>query len=233
MAYGLGFPDIVEGLRAPGALGPMLLTLKVLCVAAPLLAVFGVGAGYALGRWRGRASALVDFAVTAPLVFPPIATGFLLLLVLGRRGIIGGFLSRDLGFDVIFSFWGVVLAAFIAGLPLIVKPVQAAVKGDTGRLIEAAYVLGKSPLTTFFKVTLPSIRRGAAIGMFLAVARAMGEVGVTLMLGGNIVGKTNTISLEIYNAVFTGEYDRALALTLVLGAASLVLLLATRRLSAE
>lgn len=206
----------------------MLLSLKTLLVVAPFLAVLGVGTGYLLGRWHSNWASAIDFVVTLPLVFPPIATGFLLLLVLGRHGLLGEALSHLTGLEIVFSFWGVALASFIAGLPLIVKTVQAAIRQETIRLVEFAYVLGKSPWVTFFRVVLPNIRKSICVGMFLALARSLGEVGITLMLGGNIAGKTNTISLEIYNAVFTGEYDRALALVLVLGTASLVLVLCTR-----
>ena len=211
----------------------MLLSLKTACAVAPLLAATGVGLGYALGRMRGPWASALDFLVTLPLVFPPIATGFLLLLLLGRRSAVGGLLEDVAGVKIVFSFWGVALASYVAGLPLIVKPVQAAVHRETGRLVEAAYVLGKSPTQTFFRVVLPSLRTSVCAGLFLALARSLGEVGVTLMLGGNIQGKTNTVSLEIYNAVFTGEYDRAYALVLVLGALSLALVAATRRLSRE
>lgn len=226
---------MLESLRSladPAASGAMLLSLKTLAVAAPCLAVAGVGLGYALGRGRGTWASCLDFLVTLPLVFPPIATGFLLLLLLGRRSAVGGFLASRAGVEMVFSFWGVALAAWLAGLPLIVKPVQAAIRRETGRLVEAAYVLGKSRTATFLRVVLPSIRRSVWVGLFLALARCLGEVGITLMLGGNIVGKTNTVSLEIYNAVFSGEYDRALALVLVLGLVSLALVAATRRLSA-
>lgn len=171
--------------------------------------------------------------MTLPLVSPPIATGFLLLMLLGRRSMIGGFLQKTIGLEMIFSFWSVVLAAFIAGLPRVVKPVQASILGKTTRLIEAAYVLGKSPATTFFKVVLPSIRKSILIGLSLAFARSLGEVGVTLMLGGNISGKTSTISLEVYNAVFTGEYDQALVLVVFLGTVSLLLIILTRRLAGK
>lgn len=223
--------EALRTLAEPAATGPLLLSLKTVAVAAPCLAACGVGLGYALGRSRGTWASILDFLVTLPLVFPPIATGFLLLLLLGRRSALGGLLSSLAGVEVVFSFWGVALAAFLAGLPLIVKPVQAAIRRETGRLVEAAYVLGKSPAVTFFRVVLPSIRRSVWVGLFLALARCLGEVGVTLMLGGNIVGKTNTVSLEIYNAVFSGEYDRAMALVAVLGLTSLVLVAATRRLA--
>ncbi len=223
--------DFLRLLAEPSAVNPILLSIKTAAVTAPCLALAGVALGVALGRKRGAWVSALDFAVTLPLVFPPIATGFLLLMLLGRRGLLGGSLS-EAGIEIVFSFWGVALASFVAGLPLIVKPVQAAIKRETGRLVEVAYVLGKSPLTTFFRVVLPAIRRSIYVGLFLALARSLGEVGVTLMLGGNIVGKTNTVSLEIYNAVFTGEYDRAFALVIVLGVVSLGLVLMTRRLAA-
>ena len=220
-------------LKEPANLSCIRLSLETACITVPLLAISGILLGYVLGRHHGRWISTLDFLVTLPLVFPPIATGFLLLILLGRRSMVGVFLKDTLGVEMIFSFWGVVLAAFIAGLPLIVKQVQAAIRSETNRLVEAAYVLGKSPTTTFFKVILPSIRKSIAIGLSLAFARSLGEVGVTLMLGGNIAGKTNTISLEVYNAVFSGEYDRAFVLVFILGMISLLLIFITRRLAKE
>lgn len=217
--------------REPVTRDCIVLSLKVAAIAMPLLAVSGVGLGYVLGRGKGRWLSLLDFFVTLPLIFPPIATGFLLLVLLGRRSCIGSWLKTAFGVELIFSFWGVVLAAFIAGLPLVVKQVQAAVRNETNRLIETASVLGKSPVAIFFRVILPSLRTSIAIGLSLAFARSLGEVGVTLMLGGNIAGRTNTISLEVYNAVFTGEYERALVLVTLLGGLSLLLLFLTHRLA--
>ncbi|MEF2145958.1 MAG: ABC transporter permease subunit [Desulfovibrionaceae bacterium] len=205
-------------------LGPFLLSAKVAAFTLPLLLVFGVVLGYVLGRWRTPLTIALDFVVTLPLIFPPIATGFLLLLLLGREGWLGKPLKGLLGLEIIFSFWGVALAAFIAGLPLVVKTVQAAIRNETLRLMEVSSVLGKSGTETFLRVTLPSIRKSIAVGLFLALARTLGEVGITLMLGGNIVGRTNTISLEIYNAVFTGEFHKAVVLATILGLASLIIL---------
>lgn len=224
------FPDI---LREPATLSCIRLSLVTAGITIPLLAVIGVFLGYVLGRGKGRWISLLDFLVSLPLVFPPIAIGFLLLILLGRRSPAGAFLKDSFGIEIIFSFWGVALAAFIAGLPLIVKQVQAAMRNETNRLIEAAYVLGKSPAATFFQVILPSIRKNIAMGLSLAFARSLGEVGVTLMLGGNISGRTNTISLEVYNSVFTGEYDRALVLVILLGTVSLLLIFLTRRMAGE
>jgi molybdate transport system permease protein len=204
--------------------GPIVLSSKVAVYSLPLLLIFGVGFGYILGRWRRPVTIALDFVITLPLVFPPIATGFLLLLVLGREGPLGKPLKILFGVEIIFSFWGVLLAAFIAGLPLMVKTVQAAIRNDTLRMMEVSAVLGKSHLTTFLRVTLPSIRKSIAAGLFMAIARTLGEVGITLMLGGNIVGRTNTISLEIYNSVFTGEFHNAIILATVLGFVSLCIL---------
>jgi molybdate transport system permease protein len=206
-------------------LSPIILSAKVAASTLPLFLIFGVGIGYIVGRRRTPAAIALDFIVTLPLVFPPIATGFLLLLLLGRAGPLGEPLRAAFGLEIIFSFWGVMLAAFIAGLPLMVKAVQASIRADTLRLMEISAVLGKSPLETFLRITLPSIRKSIATGLFMAQARALGEVGVTLMLGGNIVGRTNTISLEIYNSVFTGEFRNAAILAAILGVTSISILL--------
>lgn len=219
---------VLEILAHPGTTGPLVLTAKVLAVSGVMHLAAGLILGYWLNGPRSLLREVVDFLVTLPLVFPPIATGFVLLMVLGRNGPLG----RWLGLDVIFSFQGLVLAAFVSGLPLVVKPVQAALRGSARQLAETAYVLGKGPLETYVRVLLPTIRRNVAAGMFLALGRSLGEVGITLMLGGDIIGKTNTLSLEIYNAVFSGEFDRAMVLSAIIGIISLGLFLVLRRLSA-
>lgn len=211
---------------------PIVFTAKVAAVSSILHAVFGILLGYFLGKKSSPLRSVVDALVTLPLVFPPVALGFLLLLVLGKSGFIGRFLADAFGVHIVFSFWGVVIAAFIAGLPLIVKPVQAAVQSTATSLIEASYTLGKSEWETFIFVVLPTIKRSIAGGLSLAVGRSLGEVGLTLMLGGNIIGKTNTLSLEIYNSVFTGEFQRAGILAAILGCVSLVILFVLKRVSA-
>ncbi len=219
---------VLEILAQPNTTGPLVLTAKVLAVSGVLHLVAGLVLGYWLNGPRTWFRGVVDFLVTLPLVFPPIATGFVLLMVLGRNAPLG----RWLGLDVVFSFKGLVLAAFVAGLPLVVKPIQAALRGSARQLAETAYVLCKGPLETYVRVLLPTIRRNVAAGMFLALGRSLGEVGITLMLGGDVIGKTNTLSLEIYNAVFSGEFDRALVLSAIIGIISMGLFLALRRLSA-
>lgn len=199
----------------------VILTLQVLGIATALFVLLGIPLGAWLGRRNSRLSRAVEFMVSLPLVFPPIATGFILLLLLGRRGPLGRVLADGLGLEVIFSFGALVVAAFITGLPLMIKPIQAAFREEIQRLVELALVLGKTRRQIFFLVILPNIKRSVLAGLFLAVLRSLGEVGVSLMLGGNIVGRTNTVSLEIYNAVFTGEYERAGVLTALLGVISL------------
>lgn len=197
-----------------------------------LHAVFGLLIGYYLGRKNSPVRSIVDAVVTLPLVFPPVALGFLLLLVLGKTGFIGRFLTGICGVEIIFNLWGVVIAAFVAGLPLIVKPVQAAVQSTAMNLIEASYTLGKSECVTFIYVVVPSIKKSIYGGLSLAFGRSLGEVGLTLMLGGNVVGRTNTLSLEIYNSVSTGEFERAGVLAAILGCVSLIILIVLKRLSA-
>lgn len=222
---------IAEILNDPGIMEPVLLSMRVLVVSVPALLVFSIAIGYYLGRRRGGLASFVDFVVTLPLVFPPIATGFLLLLILGRRGTVGQIFYQQFGFSLVFSYWGLALAAFLAGLPLAVKSVQAVVRDEISGYVEDAQMLGKSGAETFFRVVLPLLRKGVVIGLFLGTARGLGDVGISLMLGGNIIGRTNTMSLEIYNSVSIGEYDRALILSALLGGASLFMIVLTRVLT--
>lgn len=205
------------------------LTAKVAIAAVALHAGFGLGLGYLLAQqnWRGRN--VLDIAVTLPLVFPPMATGFLLLMLLGRRGPVGGPLQQWFGIELVFSFWGLLLAAFVSGLPLVVKPIQSAFENLPKRLAEAARTLGKTEPEIFLFVLLPNIRSAVAAGLVLALGRALGEVGITLMLGGNIAGRTVTASLEIYNAVLNGDFERAGLLSAILGGVTVVLFSILRR----
>jgi len=208
------------------------LTFQSVLVTLLLHLVAGVFLGYLLSlhHWRGRE--ILDVLVTLPLVFPPIATGFALLLLLGRHGPVGQILGR-FGVELIFTLPGVVLAAFLAGLPLVVKPIQNAMESVAGRLSEVARTLGKTEIEIFFLVLLPNVRTAIATGLILGFGRALGEVGITLMLGGNIAGKTNTLSLEIYNAVFSGDFQRAAVLSILLGGVSLGVFFLLRKLSKQ
>lgn len=220
-----------ELLWDPRTLGPLLLSAKVLLVAVPLLLLAGVGLGYLLGRQGTPLRGLLELVAMLPLVFPPVAIGFGLIVLLGRRSPLGQLLEGLFGTGLVFSFPGLVLAAVVAGLPLMVRPVQAAVQSQARRLMELSAVLGKGEAETFVRVVLPSIRRSILAGLVLSAGRALGEVGISLMLGGNILGRTNTLSLEVYNAVSLGEYERAGVLAAVLGVTATLLFLLFQRLS--
>lgn len=223
------FTSLWAAVTDPGAVFPIVLTLEVMAVAVPVFFLVGAPLGYLLGRGRGRWIAALDFLVSLPLVLPPMAVGFVLLLLLGRQGPLGAPLGRWFDVELIFSFPGLVLATITAGIPLMVRPVQAAVRGELTRLVELSAVLGKGRFTTFVRVVLPYCSRSVAAGLFLATGRALGEVGVSLLLGGDIVGRTNTISLEIYNSVFTGDFLRAGVLSAMLAVVSLGLTFALKR----
>lgn len=200
-------------------LDPLVLSIKVILCQGALLVVFGLALAYLLAFYKGKFRAVLEMIVTFPLIFPPIATGFLLLYLLGKNGIVG----KALNLEIIFSFKALVLAAFIASLPLFVKPVASALGSLSKSLSEAAYSLGKDKFQTAIFVLFPCVAKSVAAAFILALSRGLGEVGITLILGGNIIGKTDTISLAIYNAVYDGKSDEALVLSLVLVVLSFIL----------
>ncbi|MBB3103404.1 molybdate ABC transporter permease subunit [Azomonas macrocytogenes] len=213
--------DIATVLTEPHVIHALSLTARVALTTLGIHLILGLLLGYALSRPRWFGRELVDLLVTLPLMFPPVATGFLLLMLLGRRGPVGGWLGTYWNTEVVFSFSGVLIASVVAGLPLVVKPVQSALENVSGRLAEAARVLGKNEWQIFLRVLLPNIRRILITGLLLALGRSLGEVGITLMIGGNVSGRTSTISLEIYNSVSSGEFERAAVLSFLLGLVSL------------
>lgn len=209
------------GFELANITGPLFLSLKTISVSAILFLILGTPLAYLLSKKNLRFKYILDTLVTMPLIFPPIAVGFFLLLLLGRDSFLGFYLQK---FDIslIFSFTGIVIASFIAGLPLMVKPLQSTIEQFPKQIIEASSVSGKSEIKTFLWIVLPTIKNSLMVSLLIATARALGEVGITLMIGGNIVGKTDTVSLAIYNAVFDGEYDLAMALSGILVITSLI-----------
>ena len=198
---------------------PLFLSIKVVLCQGALLIIFGLALAYYLAFGKAKFKAILEMIVTFPLIFPPIATGFLLLYLLGKNGSVG----KALNLEIIFSFKALVLAAFIASLPLFVKPVASALGSLSKSLSEAAYSLGKDKFQTAIFVLFPCVAKSVAAAFILAISRGLGEVGITLILGGNIIGKTDTISLAIYNAVYDGKSDEALILSLVLVVLSFIL----------
>lgn len=203
---------------------PIWLTLRACFGSLVLFAVLGVPLAWYTARVESRASRAVLFLATLPLIFPPVALGYLLLLLFGVNGPVGSWLNDLFGIRLVFSQTAVVIAAFIAGLPLVVRPVKEAFESKTLREIElAARLCGASPVVTFLRVTLPTVRNALLSAFLLGTARASGEVGITMMLGGNVSDKTNTLSLEIFNAVGRGDFETATALCAVLAGVAFLL----------
>ena len=179
-------------------------TIEMALLATALLLVPGTLIAWLLARraWRGKA--LVETFVMLPLVLPPVATGLILLQLFGRRGIIGSHLR----FNVIFTWRAVVLAMTVMAFPLFVRTARVAFEQVSRRYEEIARTLGASETRVFFAVTLPLASRGIVAGAVIAFARALGEFGATILVAGNIAGRTSTIATSIYTFVQLGE-DRA------------------------
>nr|WP_256977304.1 molybdate ABC transporter permease subunit [Bordetella genomosp. 10] len=192
------------------------LTLRIMGWSVLLQLAIGLPLAWLLARRAFPGKSLLDALVTLPLVFPPIVIGYALLLLLGREGWLLRWLPPDWRPDLVFSETGLVIAAVVAGLPLMVKPSQAAFAEVDEALREVALSLGARPWRVILRIELPLARRGILAGLMLAAGRAMGEVGISLMLGGNISGRTETLSLAVYNHVLGAETDCANALSLVL-----------------
>ncbi len=160
-----------------------------------------------------------------------MAIGFFLLMVFGKNGIIGIVLLNIAGDTPIFSESGLVIASFFSGFPFVLKSIQGGLQDVPASLKEVAYSLGKSEMNTYITIVLPLIKRSIISGLLLGLGRSTGEVGISLMLGGNIPGRTETISLSIYNSVFEGNFKKAFVLSLFLSAITFMLFIFMRMIS--
>ncbi|HZF84358.1 MAG TPA: molybdate ABC transporter permease subunit [Burkholderiaceae bacterium] len=209
---------------------PLWLTLKV----ALLATLFAGAAGIALGWWMARrrfpGHAVADAVLVLPMVLPPTVLGYYLIVLVGRNGVIGQWLERWFGITLLFTWQGAVLAAAVVSLPLIYKAARAAFEETDGRFAQAARTLGAGEWEVFWRISLPLALRGIGAGLALTFARAMGEFGATLMIAGNLPGRTQTLSVAVYAAVQAGDDRLALTLTLVISAVCIVLLVLANRL---
>src|SRR5918994_1673847 len=196
----------------------LVLSIRVAVLATALDALVGIPLAYLLARRTFRGKTLVDLLVTLPLVLPPTVTGYYLIVLLGRRGWLGAPVYAATGWSIAFTWYAAA---------------RAAIESVDRDLEKAAWTLGRSEWRTALEVTLPLARNGILAGLVLAFARALGEFGATLMLAGNIPGRTQTVPLAIYTAVQTGESAEALALVVVLTLVSCLVLLAAGRLGAR
>jgi molybdate transport system permease protein len=210
---------------------PLSLTLKVAGWATALDLVFGVGIGFILARKRFRGSGLLDALLTLPMVMPPTVLGYYLLVLLGRNGPVGAWLLGNFGINLIFTWQGAAIAGAFVAFPLVFKSARAAFEAVDPQFEQAARVLRIGEIAIFFRVTLPLAWRGILAGTLLAFARATGEFGATLMVAGSIPGKTQTLSIAVYEAVQAGQDHLANFLVLVTSLTCITVLLAAGRLA--
>ena len=209
---------------------PLWLSLKVAGWATLFACVLGIGVAYALSRWQSRWCDLLDSVLTLPMVLPPTVIGYYLLVLFGRRSAVGQWLAQ-FGIELVFTWQGAVIAATVVALPMVLKAARAAFEDVDSRLEDAARVLGLKPLAVFFRVSLPLASRGILAGILLAFARALGEFGATLMIAGSIPGRTQTMSIAIYEAVQAGEDSQALVLVAVISLTCVLVLWSASALS--
>src|SRR6266404_3086305 len=212
---------------------PLTLSLRVALIATAFVVIFGVALGWLLARRRFFGRELLDAAVTLPLVLPPTVLGYYLLVLLGRHSPIGQLYEWVFGGPLVFSWQAAVVAALFHSTPLLVKSARAAFEGVDRSYERAARNLGASELRLFWRVTLPLARRSILAAAALAFARSLGDFGVTLMIAGNIPGRTQTVALAIYEAVEAGKGNVALVLVLIISAVALLILTVANRLTSS
>ncbi len=209
---------------------PLALTLKVAGWATLINLFLGTAVGYALARWRFPGRDLLDAAFTLPMVMPPTVLGYYLLVVIGSQGVLGAWLLQHFGIRLIFTVEAAIIAATIVAFPLVFKAARAAFETVDPQLEDAARTLGIHEWAIFFRVSLPLAWRGILAGLLLSFARALGEFGATLMVAGSIVGKTQTLSIAVYEAVQAGQDSTANFLVIVTSITCLAVLLTAGRL---
>lgn len=209
---------------------PLVITLKIAIISTLLVALTGITISYILARRDFRGKWFADVLVTLPLVLPPTVTGYILVVLLGKNGFLGKILYNITGWTILFTWEAAVIAAFVVSLPLMVKTTTAAIEAVDRDFEYAAFTLGRKELETALLITLPLAKKGILAGIVLSFARAVGEFGATLMIAGNIPGRTNTMSISIYSAFQAGNNELANILVVVLVAMSLISMAITAKL---
>lgn len=200
-------------------------TLRVAALSTALLLVPGIACGWVLARWRGPGRGFVETLLSLPLVLPPTAVGLALLWALGARSPLGRALAAR-GFEIVFTWKGVLAATMAMSFPLMVRSARTAFEEVDPRLVGIARTLGCGPFAAFFRVALPLARRGILSGTVLAFTRALGEFGATVMVAGNIPGRTQTLALAIFAENQAGRDGHAAALAGLAAALAFAALLA-------
>jgi molybdate transport system permease protein len=207
------------------------LTLKVAAWATAINLVLGVAAGWLLARRRFPGRDFVNAVLTLPLVLPPTVMGYYLLVVIGKRGWLGQWLNDSFGITLIFTWQGAVIAATVVAFPLVLSSARTAFESVDPQLEKAARVLGLNEWAVFCRVTVPMAWPGIMAGALLVFARSLGEFGATLMVAGSIPGRTQTLSVAVYEAVQAGDDATANKLIAIISVTCIVMLLAAGRLA--
>jgi len=213
-----------------GAWVALALTLKVAGWATALNLVSGVAIGFAMARARFPGRDMLDALLTLPMVMPPTVLGYYLLVLIGSHSPLGSWLIEHLGIRLVFTWQGAVIAAMVVSFPLVFKAARAAFETIDPQLEDAARTLGIHEVAIFFRVTLPLAWRGILAGLLLSFARSLGEFGATLMVAGSIPGRTQTLSIAVYEAVQAGQDDTANFLVAVTSIICVAVLLSAGRL---
>ena len=212
------------------SLTPLLLTLKVAGLATLAAFLVGVALAFFLARFRFWGREFLDAIFTLPLVMPPTVLGYYLIVIVGRNGLIGRWLYETFGITIMFTWQGAVIASAVVSVPLVFKAARSAFESVDSNLEKAARTLGLTEVGVFLRVSFPLAWRGIMAGTMLAFARAMGEFGATLMVAGNLPGKTQTLSLAVYDAVQAGDDRYAAILVLITSLACILVLVSSGRI---
>ncbi len=210
---------------------PLWLSLRVACISTAIALGIGLWMAWTLANRQFRGKEVLDALVTLPLVLPPTVLGYYLLVVLGRNSPVGHVYEWLFGAPLVFSWQAAVVAALFHSTPLLVKSARAAFESVDRSYERAARNLGASELRLFWRVTLPLVRRSILAAAALAFARSLGDFGVTLMIAGNIPGRTQTVAVAIFDAVDAGNGRLARVLVLIVSAVALVILSLANRLT--
>ncbi|HUF33919.1 MAG TPA: molybdate ABC transporter permease subunit [Acidimicrobiales bacterium] len=210
---------------------PLWLSLRVAATATVIAGALGLTGGYLLAKASFRGRGLLEAIGTLPIVLPPTVLGYYLLVVLGVDSPIGRTWERVTGRPLVFTVAGAVVAASVSALPFVLRTARAAIEGVDPRVEQAARVAGLPEWRVALSVTVPLAGRGLIAGVALGFARAIGEFGATVMVAGNIPGRTQTMPVAVFDAVQAGDDDRAAVLALVLAAIAVAVLLVANRLS--
>jgi molybdate transport system permease protein len=201
--------------------GPFFLTLRVAIPATLIAGIAGIASGYALAKGRFPGRDLLETIGSLPIILPPTVIGFYLLEVLSPGTQVGGFLTRVVGHDLVYNVAGCIIAATVAAFPFCMRAARSAIEGVDPMIEQAARAIGLPNWRVALLVTIPLARRGIAAGLTIGCARALGEYGATLMVGGDINGKTRTLSLAILDSFTTPERNTMLLILVLMAVAAM------------